>query len=190
MGNYSSSRLLQADNTLLMVVDIQEKLLPAMENPEKLIEKVSILLKASKALNLPVLVSEQVPAKLGTTTGELQSCLPVEATILHKTAFGCGQDSHILTHLSRLNRKQVILCGLETHVCVNQTAHQLMDEGYQVHLMTDASQSRHKRDYKMALIRMTQSGIIPSTVESALFELMSTSEHPAFRLVQSLVKSC
>lgn len=188
MENPPTSRLLQAENALLLVVDIQEKLLSAMENPERLIEKVGILLKGSKALNLPVVISEQVPSKLGATTEKLQSDLPVDATILHKTAFGCGRDSNIMTHLNHLNRKQVILCGLETHVCVNQTAHQLIHEGYQVHLITDASQSRHKRDYKTALIRMTQSGVIPSTVESALFELMMTAEHPAFRLVQSLVK--
>ncbi|WP_373533029.1 hydrolase [Vampirovibrio sp.] len=188
MDNDPKSRLLSADNTLLLIVDIQEKLLSAMENPEKLIEKVSALIQGCTALNIPIVVSEQVPHKLGPTAKELLAHLPDETTTWAKTAFGCVQDANIQAHLSQLKRKQVILCGLETHVCVSQTAHQLLSQGHQVHLITDACQSRHKKDHKTGLSKMTQSGVIPSSVEMALFEMLASCEHAAFRQVQSLIK--
>lgn len=182
------SRLLKVDQSVLLVVDIQEKLLPALEDPEKLLAKTAILIQAFAQLKLPIVVSEQVPHKLGATAPQLAKLLPTESAIFGKSAFGCGQDPDILAFIGSLNRQQVILCGIETHVCVNQTAHQLLEEGYQVHLVTDAIQSRNKKDHKMALAKMQQSGVIPASVESVLFELMVTCEHPAFKLVQALIK--
>lgn len=182
------SRLLQADQSILLVVDIQEKLLPALEDAEKLLEKTAILIQAFAQLKLPIVVSEQVPHKLGATADFLKKLLPIESAIFNKSAFGCGQDPDILAFLDSMNRPQIVLCGIEAHVCVNQTAHQLLEEGYQVHLVTDAIQSRNKKDHKMALTKMQQSGVIPASVESVLFELMVTCEHPAFKPVQALIK--
>jgi nicotinamidase-related amidase len=183
-----TSRLLNSENSVLLIVDIQEKLLPAMAEPEKLLEQAGILIQAGSLLKIPMVVSEQVPQKLGAISGVLKKLLPLEAAIFEKTAFGCGEDPDLLAFLASLNRKQIILCGMETHVCVNQSAHQLLQEGYQIHLVTDAVQSRSKKDHKIGLAKMQQSGIIPATTESVLFELMGTSEHSAFRSIQALIK--
>ncbi len=188
LGNPAVSRLLQAENSVLLIVDVQQKLLPAMPEPEKLLQKTATLVQACTQLKVPIVVSEQVPEKLGRTASELAHWLPLEAAVLSKTAFGCGQEPDILAFLDSLHRRQVILCGIETHVCVNQTAHQLLAESYQVHLITDATQSRHKKDQKTALIRMQQSGIIPSSTEAALFELLNTATHPLFKPLQALIK--
>ena len=188
MDTHSSSQLLAVNNSLLLVVDVQEKLLPAMSHPERLTAAIATLIKACSLLPVPIVVTEQVPHKLGHTAPELLSHLPVEAATFEKTSFGCGESPDILAFINSLERKQVILCGLETHICVNQTAHQLIERGYQVHLITDAVQSRAKHNHKAAIVRMIQAGIIPSTVEAALFELLGHCEHPQFRAIQALVK--
>lgn len=182
------SQLLNPENSVLLVVDVQEKLLPAMADPEKLVESTGILIQACGLLKVPIIVSEQVPQKLGATFGGLKKHLPLEAAIFGKATFGCGEDPDLMAFLASLNRKQIILCGLETHICVSQSAHQLLQEGYQVHLITDAAQSRHKKNHKVALEKMRQSGVVPSTVEMALFELLGTSANPAFRAIQALIK--
>lgn len=188
MDNQSHRYLLRQDQALLLLVDVQEKLLPAMGHPERLQDSIATLLKACDLLSVPIVVTEQVPHKLGSTVQALKNLLPVEAAIFGKSSFGCGESPDILAFLNSLERRQVILCGLETHVCVQQTAHQLLERGFEVHLMSDAVQSRAKHNHKTAINRMIQSGVIPSTVEAALFELLGDCEHPAFRSVQALVK--
>lgn len=189
MATTRVSRLLKPDDSVLLLIDIQEKRLTAMSNPEAMLERVNILVQASVLLKIPILVTEQVPHKLGPTQASLRKQLPLEAAFFPKTAFGCGNDPDLLAFLASLNRKQVLLCGMETHVCVSQSAHQLLQEGYQIHLATDAVQSRHKKDQKTALLKMQQSGVIPTTAEMALFEWLGDSEHPMFKSIQALIKS-
>lgn len=184
----SISRLLQPEESMLLVVDIQEKLLAAMPDAEKFLAKTVALLEGAARLQLPVVVSEQYPKGLGHTEASVKGHFPANVNVLEKISFGCGQDAEILSYLQHLGRKQILLCGLETHICVNQTAHQLLQKGFQVHLMTDATRSRDKKDYKTALAKMDRSGVILSSVEMALFELLGSASHPEFKAVQALVK--
>lgn len=183
-----TSRLLNAGESVLLVVDLQERLLSAMDQAERLVRNASILVKACSRLGVPVVVSEQYPQGLGPTASEIKAVLPEGATVLEKTAFGCLGDCGIRDHLDKLGRRQVILCGIEAHVCVNQTAHQLLEAGYQVHLAQDTTGSRSKKDYKTALLKMAQGGVIPSNVEMILFELLADARHEAFKEIQAFVK--
>jgi nicotinamidase-related amidase len=181
-------RLLSADTCALLIVDIQDRFMGVVPDSDELVERALILVQACKRLNIPVVVSEQYPEGLGHTVAELTEVLPAGTAVLEKTAFGCGRDPDILVHLDSLQRRQIMVCGLETHVCVNQTVHQLLAEGYQIHLIQDALRSRHKKNAKAGLAKMTQSGAIPSCVEMALFEILGTAGHEAFKDLQALVK--
>lgn len=181
-------RLLNPENAVLLVVDIQEKFLPGLAEPQMILERVGILAEVCQQLGLPIVVTEQYPKGLGHTAAALAKRLPDTAVILEKAAFGCGRDAGITNHLAGLQRSQILVCGIETHICVNQTVHQLLESGYQVHLVQDAVSSRHDRDHEVALAKMLQSGAIPACVEMALFELLGTSRHPLFKQLQALVK--
>lgn len=183
-----SSRLLNPKHSVLLVVDLQEKFAQAIPTFGQIQHRVKNLLKACGILQIPVVVSEQYPKGLGHTTDSLQQCFPSETVVFEKSSFGCGGDTNITEHLSKLGRKQIILCGIETHVCVSQTAHQLLDAGYEVHLIQDAVDSRKDSDRELAITKMQQSGVIPSSVETALFELLQDASHPDFKAVQALVK--
>jgi len=187
-GAKLSSRLLNPENTVLLVVDIQEKFLSVLPEPQTLLERVGVLVETCRQLGIPIVVTEQYPKGLGHTASALAERLPDTAVTLEKAAFGCGRDPEIFNHLAGLKRSQVLVCGIETHICVNQTVHQLLESGYQVHLVQDAVSSRHYRDHETALAKMQQSGAIPACVEMALFELLGTSRHPLFKQLQALVK--
>ena len=187
-GLNRNSRLLNPENTVLLVVDIQEKFIPVLPEPEKLLERVGILVEICRQLAIPIVVTEQYPKGLGHTAAALVERLPETAIILEKSAFGCGREPEIFNQLSTLKRSQVLVCGIEAHICVNQTVHQLLEAGYQVHLVQDAVSSRHARDQEIALAKMQQSGAIPACVEMTLFELLGTSRHPQFKQLQALVK--
>ncbi|MBX2860686.1 MAG: isochorismatase family protein [Vampirovibrio sp.] len=181
-------RLLNLDQSLLLIVDVQEKFMPVVNRSEQFISQCRRMTQGAAALQLPVLVSEQYPKGLGHTVPELANDLPPGTPIMEKTAFGCLQDTAIRDKINSLNRNQIMLIGLETHVCINQTAHQLLEAGYQVHLLEDAITSRTQENHNIGLVKMRQSGIITSCVEAALFELMETATHPAFKTIQGLVK--
>lgn len=185
----ADSRLLNPQDSVLLVVDIQQKFAAVLDDWERLVERASILVQACAQLDIPVLVSEQYPKGLGHTEASLAKCFPHSAVIFEKTAFGCGSLPDFQAHLAALNRKQVMICGLEAHICVNQTVHELLAGHYQVHLIQDAISSRHKRDFKAAMAKMQQSDAISSCVEMALFELLGSATHPAFKSVQALIKN-
>lgn len=184
----SEHRLLKPDTVFLMLVDMQEKFSQAIPTFRQLRQKIEILLKACDILNIPVVVSEQYPRGLGHTDEALQACFPPRTAVFEKTAFGCGADPKLSNHLNALNRKQVLLCGIEAHVCVNQTAHQLLQSGFDVHLIQDAVDSRQPSDREAAIAKMRQSGVTPSSIEMALFELLQTASHPDFKKIQALIK--
>lgn len=184
----SNSRLLHPDTSLLLVVDMQEKFAPVIEHYDRLTEQCGILVQACRLLGVPVVVSEQYPKGLGHTVSPLKACLPADTVILEKVSFGCGRDAELERHIATLARKQVLVCGIEAHVCVNQTVHQLLAQAYQVHIIQDAIGARHQSNYKAAMAKMQQSGAIPATVEMALFELLGTAAHPQFKAIQALIK--
>lgn len=180
--------LLKASEAVLLVVDIQDKFTDVILNANMVIEKTAILIQAAAQLEIPIVVSEQYPKGLGHTVDALIHLLPTNAVTLEKTAFGCLGDEEITTHLAGLKRKKIMLCGIEAHVCVNQTAHQLLTAGYEVHLIQDAISSRHAENRTIGIQKMLASGAIAGCTEMALFELMQTAKHPAFKSLQALVK--
>ncbi len=184
--------LLNVDQAILLVIDIQEKFVPVIQNPESTVKKTRLMIETACLLEIPILISEQYPKGLGATVPELLKDLPSSAspliTTLEKTSFGCLGDEAMAQYFKDSGRKQIIICGIEAHVCVNQTVHQLLDAGYEPHLIEDAISSRNKHHREIALHKMRQSGAILSHVEMALFELMRHAKHPHFKTLQSLIK--
>ena len=178
--------LLDAQDGVLFIVDIQARLAPAMPDPEATIARTAILLAAAERLDVPIVASEQYPQGLGHTDERLP--LPRSARVFAKTSFSAMRDPAILAHLESLGRRQIVLCGIETHVCVNQSAHDLLKNGYAVHLLTDCVGSRFEHDKLAGLEKMRSSGVVFSSVEMALFELMRDAKHEKFKEVQALIK--
>jgi nicotinamidase-related amidase len=133
-------------------------------------------------------VSEQYPKGLGRTVKEILEVLPSGTRILEKTAFGCLGEESVFQALQGVGKRQIMVAGIEAHVCVDQTVHQLLDAGYEPHLIREAVSSRDPADRATAMEKMTGSGAVPCCVEMALFELMRDAKNPAFKAVQSLIK--
>lgn len=181
--------LLDAKTTALLIVDLQEAFRPVIVNFDQIAARTAIMIQGAALLNLPILLTEQVPQKLGGTIAEIQSHLPANIDRREKTAFSCCGADGLLDHLkSHPARRQIILCGIETHVCVNQSAHDLLAAGYQVHLPLDCTASRKASDRDAGIQKMQQSGVISSSTEMALFELMRDAKHEQFRAISRLIK--
>ena len=175
------------DNSLLLIVDVQGKLARLMHESEAMIHQQQILIEACRILELPVLWAEQLPDKLGSTVPELAEKLD-GLKPKAKSSFGCWGDDNLRQTISASGRDRIILCGIETHVCVWQTAAALQREGYHVHLIADAVSSRSAFNRKIGLQRMATAGVHLSNVEMVLFELMVDATHPCFRDVTRLLK--
>jgi nicotinamidase-related amidase len=171
--------LLDRDRTALVVVDVQEGFRP-YESFAGVADGCAKLVQAARILELPSLVSEQYPKGLGHTAPEVG--LQDERRI-EKTVFSAARaDGFELG-----GRTQAIVCGIETHVCVSQTVHDLLDRGVEVHVPADAVGSRHRLDYERGLERLERAGAVVSTVESVLFELLERAGTPEFKAVQKLI---
>ncbi len=172
---------LKISETGLLVVDVQEKLVAAVKEPADWVQKVEILVKAVKLLEIPVAISEQVPAKLGKTVSAIQEAAgkvaPSSKSVFSAVAAG-----------KALGKKRVLVVGCEAHVCVRQTVYDLRQKEVQPVLVADAVGSRREMDRQLALQEMRQDGIVIASTEAVLFELMETAEHPKFKEVQGLVK--
>lgn len=179
---------LDREKALLVVVDVQQKLVTAM--PQKVyretLRSIEFLVKTSKLLGVPVTVTEQYPRGLGATVPELAEVCG--ETAIEKMSFGCCGEPSFIEHLKKLGRPQVIVTGMEAHVCVWQTVLGLLGAGFQVHLVRDAVISRGKTDYLNALDLARQAGAVVTTAETAAFQLMQTAAAPEFKGVSSLVK--
>ena len=180
--------VLDPDRAVIVVVDLQEAFRAPIFEFDKMVARTAIVVQAARLLNLPVLVTEQYPQKLGATVPEIKSALPEGVAIVDKTAFSCCGASVFVEQLERLRRKQVVLCGIETHVCMSQTAHDLLARGYQVHVLEDCTSSRTRENREIGVAKMRRSGALPSSSEMALFELMVDSKHEQFRAISRMVK--
>jgi nicotinamidase-related amidase len=181
-------RTLNPSTATLIVVDMQEAFRSAIGDFSLLISRISMAVRGFEVLGVPVIVTEQYPKGLGRTAEELLLSFGGEPEIYEKRTFSsCGADAFV-KRLATLNIRQTVICGIEAHVCVNQTAHDLLDRGFDVHLLTDCVASRFEHDKQAALAKMHSSGAIPSTVEMALFEMMSDSTHEKFKEIQALIK--
>ncbi len=181
--------LLDRQNSVLVVIDIQERLLGAMpEQPRKqLLKNTGILIEAAGELDIPVLHTEQYPKGLGKTDTRLQAALP-DRTAHEKTCFSCQQAKSFAEALAGLKHRQVVLTGMESHVCVLQTAIELRQAGYTVFAVEDAMASRRHSHHKNALQRLPQNDVDISNVESVLFEWLRDASHPAFKMLSALIR--
>ncbi|MBY6204377.1 hydrolase [Halomonas denitrificans] len=180
-------RHLDPDRSQLVVVDVQGRLARLMHESEAMIRAQSILVRSCRLLDVPVTWAEQLPDKLGATVDELQDPL-AGLEPCAKSSFGCLGDEALRQRILDSNREQVLLCGIETHVCVWQTAAALLREGREVHVIADAVSSRSADNKATGLLRLRDAGAVISNVEMALFELMRDATHPRFREVTKLLK--
>lgn len=182
------SNTLELTQAALVIIDMQEAFRLKMASFDQSAARIGLMTKAATLLNIPILVTEQYPKGLGHTSDLIKEALPDGTPIIEKTAFSSCGAQEFCFQLETKRVKQVIICGIEAHICVNQTVHDLLASGYQVHLLTDCIHSRSKRDRKAGLAKMQMSGAIPSSVEMALFEMMRDAKHEQFKAIQGLVK--
>ncbi len=173
---------LEADRCALIVVDIQQKLLPPIFQKEQLVRNAQLLIRAAGILKIPAIVSTQYAKGLGGTVPEIASLLP-ETEAIDKNLFSCFGSDVFCTLLKRLpgNRNTLLLCGMESHICVMQTALAALREGYLVHVASDAVSSRTEWNWKIGLYRMRAAGAVISSTEMMIYELMRSSSSPAFK---------
>lgn len=178
---------LTQNNCCAMVVDFQEKLMPAMFGRDELQKNVVKLIRGLALLEVPMLITEQYPKGLGATLPEIAEAAQ-GVPIIAKTAFGALGANDVLNHLEQFGRKQVLVCGIEAHICVLQTALQLLDKGFSPIFVTDCIASRHQPDLMAAFMRAEREGVQFVSTEMALFEIMGSKEHPQFKAISSLIK--
>jgi nicotinamidase-related amidase len=173
---------LEAERCALLVVDIQEKLLPPIFQKDELVRNAKLLIRAAGVLNIPAVMTTQYARGLGRTVPEIASLLP-ETEAIDKDRFSCFGSDTFCTLLKRLpgNRNTLLLCGMESHICVAQTALAALREGYIVHVASDAVSSRSEWNWKIGLERMRSAGAVISSTEMMTYELMRSSSSPAFK---------
>ena len=177
--------LLERAKSLLLLVDMQERLVPAMAGAGDVTANCSILLRAAQELAVPALASEQYPKGLGATIPALADLAPRR---LEKLEFSAYANPAIKDELSRAGRKQVVLCGIEAHVCVLQTGLELVEAGFQVFVAADAVASRRSESREVALHRLGRAGATLITAEMALFEWLRSASAPEFRAISKLIR--
>lgn len=183
----SHPKLLNKDKTALVVIDFQEAFRKSPDFDE-VASNISKIVQGFQILNLPIIITEQYPKGLGRTVDEILSVMPDQVKCIEKSTFSSCGVNQFLEKLNATNTKQVLICGLETHVCVSQTAHDLLHEGFEIHVLQDAVSSRFPYNKEIGLTKMQMNGVIPSSVEMALFELMKDSKHEQFKEIQKLIK--
>ena len=173
---------LEAERCALLVIDIQEKLLPPIFQKDQLVRNAKLLIRAATVLKVPAVISTQYAKGLGKTVPEIASQVP-ETEAIDKDRFSCFGSDAFCTLLKRLpgNRNTLLLCGMESHICVMQTALGALREGYLVHVASDAVSSRTEWNWKIGLERMHAAGAVISSTEMMIYELMRSSSSPAFK---------
>lgn len=179
-----SPHLLATDRSALIVVDVQEKLLPVIADQENVLERAVFLTQAAKMLEVATLYTEQYPKGLGRTVPALAKHLDRR---IEKLSFSAGVDEELLRWLDSVHAEQVLLAGIEAHVCVAQTALDLDSAGYDVYVAVDAVGSRRPVDKEVAMQRLARLGVTLTTAEAAAFEWAASAEHPQFKSLSALV---
>jgi len=187
MKKAAAVSLLQREQTGLLVIDLQHPLLGMMWNQQQVVANVRRLAESARILELPVVIAEQNPEKLGPTAPEVAEVLG-DWPRLGKLTFSCCREARLLGALQATRRSCWLLCGIEAHVCVAQSALDLVAQGYQVQVVADAVGSRTRDNWQAALDRLRQAGITITSTEMALFELLERAGTDQFRAVQRLVK--
>lgn len=180
---------LKREDSLLLVIDPQQKLLPAMQDPDRVLARTGALVTAADLFAIPKLITEHCPNQIGLLVDELRSRF-AEEEIYVKYAFSATDHPEFMQKLRATGRRQIVIAGMETHVCVLQAALALRAEGFHVAIVDDAVTSRPaaQRDRELALIRMTQAGCVVTTTETTLFEWTKAPADPNFRAILAMVK--
>ncbi|MBI2312366.1 MAG: hydrolase [Betaproteobacteria bacterium] len=173
--------------SFLLVVDVHVKLAPAMFSREQALANISVLIRAARRLEVPLLISEHYRRGLGPTVPEIAALAPKDA-IMEKIHFSCADEPACAARMAALERPQAVICGMEAHVCVMQTALGLKDAGYQPFVVNDATSSRRPESHATAMERVRQAGIPVVTTEMTVFEWLNRGDSPEFRELLPLVK--
>jgi len=179
--------LLDRKRAALAVIDVQEAFSKIIPDFDETASRIALMVEACNLLNLPIIATEQYPKGLGRTAHVIAEHFPEGAPPIEKLSFSACGAQEFDTRLRERHVEQVMLCGIEAHICVSQTAHDLLQNGYQVHLLSDAVSTRLARNREVAINKMARAGAIVSSVEMALFELCPAGT-PEFKQMQALVK--
>ena len=182
-----SNGMLDIQTSCLVVVDVQGKLAQLMYDRQSLFQNIQILIKAAKILDIPIIWCQQCPDSLGLTVPEIEQLL-CDSEPVNKASFSCCGEEKFRGKLNDLARKQILLCGIEAHVCIYQTAVDLHNKGYRVNVIADAVSSRTLENKRIALRKMAVAGLEIACTEMSLFELLKTAEHPKFKQIAKLIK--
>lgn len=193
----SSSRLvpphpmaLARDQSALVVIDVQERLFPAMDadHREEVMRNLKVLAATAQRLGLPTLATEQYPKGLGHTLPEMKAALPAGLEPMEKVAFSCWAVESFRTRLAASGKRQILLGGIEAHVCVLMSALDLLAAGFAVHVVADAVTSRTQANWRLAMDYLRQAGAVVTTTETALFQLLGQADSDAFRELARLLR--
>jgi len=179
--------LIRASDSVLVIIDMQERLVPAMQAPARTLKNAKLLLQSADACTVPVLLTEQYPQGLGNTVPDIAQ-LAGDAKVIEKLHFSCMEDTQFHSCFSALNRKQAVLAGMEAHICVVQTAASLVEQGYEVFVVSDATASRTLESEKACLTRLNASGVNVVTTEMVIFEWLGNAGSPSFKTLLPLIK--
>lgn len=178
---------LEAQTTAMLLVDVQEKLFYHMQGHTAIEQRLQTLIQGLQEMNIDVICNQQYTQGLGETIASIKMLLK-DSSVHEKKVFSCCQTQSVREKLAKSGVKNVIVAGVEAHVCVLQTALELMDDGFGVMVCTDAIGSRFEKDYETALVRLQQENVRLGTVESILFELLKSAAHPHFKSISQLVR--
>lgn len=179
--------LIRAIDSVLVVIDMQERLVPAMQAPARTLKNAKLLLTAAHACSVPTILTEQYPKGLGSTVPEIIAAAG-DSPIIEKLHFSCMEDAEFERAFKRTNRKQAVLAGMEAHICVVQTAASLIESGYEVFVVSDATASRTVDSEIACQTRLTASGAYMVTTEMVIFEWLGKAGTPAFKSLLPLIK--
>ncbi len=179
--------LARLEDSVLVVVDVQPSVFNLVVNKSQVFERIGFIVRCAQVLDVPILWTEQEPGKLGATEPNLVTLMS-ETKPITKSSFSCWREKQFVQAYNMLQRAQAVLVGIETHICVNQTAHDLLDEDFDVIVCADAVSARTELAHEGGLRRMADEGAAIAHTESVVYEWMSSSTHPRFREVLSLVK--
>ncbi len=176
------------EDTMALIVDFQERLVPVIDQQEELIHNTEILIKGLQILDIPMVVTQQYTKGIGMTVPALKDLFEKEFYYEDKVTFSCAQDENILQKIKATGRKNILVCGIEAHICVLQTIIDLLSMGYQVYLVEDCVGSRKEENRQIGIKRAIQEGAFSTSYESILFELTGVAKTDRFKEISRLIK--
>ncbi len=188
LASKNHPNLLHLDNALLTVIDMQEPFLRNIFEQERVVTNVSALIQGAAILRLPVVATTQYAERMGGIVPEILKVMPPLRPPFDKMAFSSYSAPAFVSEVQRSGRKQIILCGVESHICVCQTALEMTAAGFQVHVAVDAVSSRSEANWKLGIDKMRQGGVLVSSVEAALYEMLHEAGTPEFRDILKIIK--